>query len=419
MLQVEQATIDAIVDSAERFARVKLRPVANESFHSDMNTRVLQTILASYGKRLDKTKLDRHAYIHSEVPVETVEEMGKMGFFGLTIPEKFKGLGLDYTTMARVTEILSGAWLGAGSIATRNQITATSILQNGTPEQQELWLPQLASGEMMTAIAVTEPDYGSDIANVATIATREGDEFVLTGSKMWCTYAHRANYLTVLARTGPGEGKNGLSLFLVEKPSKDVVEGQGISGSYIPTICYHGIPSFELRLDNVRVPLDNLVGGEEGIGKGFYYTLIGFQEGRLQTAARAIGVAKEAYEAALQYSKDRKQFGVPINTFQAVQHNLADMSTKLVAARSLVYAACNQMDKDYSSGRLLANQAKLFATDTADDVTGRAMEIFGAYGVARDYPIARLRADALLLGKFEGSNNVLRNMIAKDMLRST
>jgi len=411
-----------LLESVKRLVDEEIDPIANERYHAGLNPDALYAALEDLGldaalKKLgfDKTDLSKYAYLPAEVPSGIIETMGELGLFGLTIPEEYGGAGQGYATMAKVTEILSGAWLAVGSIATRNQITSTAILNHGTDRQREEWLPRLTSGEMMTAIAVTEPDYGSDIGNLQCRAERDGNHFVLNGQKMWCTYAHRANYLTTLARTSD-EGRKGLTLFLVEKPSGDVLEGQGISGTYIRTDSYHGIPSFSLFFDNCRVPLENVVGEEEGLGKGFYATLNGFQEGRLQTAARAVGVAQRAYDLAFQYAKDRKQFGQPIIEFQAIQHQLAEMYTDLQAAKTLTYRACEAMDEDPEQARPLVYAAKLYTTGMADRVTNTTKKIHGAYGVSQETDIPRLCADAQVLGLFEGSPNIQKNMITRELM---
>ena len=402
MLDLEEQ----ILAEVRKFADKELKPIANKRFHSCLNAEVVQNICSE--KEIQELKKFENKY--AEVPVEVVNTMKEMGLFGLIIPEKYGGLGLRYTIMSQVTEILSSAWLAAGSIATRNQITSTALLKNGTEKQKNGWLPKLASGEMMTAIAVTEPDYGSDILNLRTKAERDGNSFILNGTKMWCTYAHRANYLTVLARTG-GEGAKGLSLFLVEKPSSEFIEGQGISGNYIHTIAYHGIPSFEIVFENCKVPLENLVGEEDGLGKGLYATLKGFQEGRLQTAARSVGVAQAAFDAAFQYAHGRKQFGNPIADFQAIQHMLADMYTDIQAAKALTYRACDAMDKNSGEAEILCYASKLHATQMVDRVTRSAMEIHGGYGIAQEHDVSRSRLDAQVLDLFEGTPQVQRNMV--------
>ncbi|WP_462137038.1 acyl-CoA dehydrogenase family protein [Candidatus Mycalebacterium sp.] len=278
------------------------------------------------------------AEIHNEnkeIPPEIIREMGKLGYFGMIFPEEYGGVGLDYVSMAIVTEELSRGLLSAGSIMTRNIITGTLLQNGGTEEQRKKFLPGLASGELMSAAAFTEPDNGSDLAGVKVTATKDGDHYILHGEKTWCTFANRANVLAVLARTDPDASKRhkGLSIFLVEKEPSEHLDHPNIAGGPIPTIGYHGMKSFTVSFDECRVPAENLLGLEEG--QGFYHLMTTFEAARIQTAARAVGVAQAAFEEGIKYAKERVQFGQPISDFQIIRHKLSEMWVEIGNPRAI------------------------------------------------------------------------------------
>ncbi|MBI4841631.1 MAG: acyl-CoA dehydrogenase family protein [candidate division NC10 bacterium] len=258
---------------------------------------------------------DRHDRENREIPTDILKRMAELGYFGLTIPEAYGGLGLDYASMAIVAEELSRAWLSVGSVMTRNLITGTLLLAHGTEEQKQRFLPGIAGGDLLTAAAFTEPDAGSDTAAISTRAVRHADEYLVTGAKTWCTIANRAHILTTLVRTDPDPAKRhkGLSILLIQKEPGDGFDPPAIAGEPIPTIGYHGMTSFSLSFDRCPVPAKNLIGEREH--QGFYQLMATYESARLQTAARAVGVAQAAYEAALTYAKQRVQFGQPISNF--------------------------------------------------------------------------------------------------------
>jgi len=358
---------------------------------------------------------DRYDRENGEIPTEILKGMAELGYFGLTVPEAYGGLGLDYASMAIVAEELSRAWLSVGSVMTRNLITGTLLLVHGTEEQKQRFLPGLASGDLLTAAAFTEPDAGSDTAAVSTRAVREGDRYLLTGAKTWCTFANRAQVLTVLARTDPDPAKRhrGLSILLAQKVPGDGFDPPAISGEPIATIGYHGMKSFSLSFDRCPVPARNLIGETEN--RGFYQLMATYESARIQTAARAVGVAQAAYEAALAYSKQRAQFGQAICNFQAIRHKLADMATEIEAARQLTYYACAMKD----SGKrcdLEAGMAKVFAAEMAERVTSEAMQVHGGYGYSLEYPVQRYWRDARVFRIFEGTSEIQRDVIAKRIL---
>lgn len=352
---------------------------------------------------------------NKEIPPEIIKEMGDLGYFGMIFPEQYGGVGMDYVSMAIVTEELSRGLLSAGSVMTRNIITGTLLQNGGTEEQKKRFLPGLASAEFMSAAAFTEPDNGSDLAGIKLRATKDGDHYVLHGEKTWCTFANRANILAVLARTDADASKRhkGLSIFLVEKEPGEKLDHPNISGGPIPTIGYHGMKSFTVSFDECRVPAENLLGAEEG--KGFYHLMTTFEAARIQTAARAVGVGQAAFEAGIKYAKERTQFGQPISNFQIIRHKLSEMWVELEAARNLTYVAAEKKD----SGKrcdLEAGIAKAKGAEMAEFVTREAMQIFGSYGYSEEYPMERFWRDARVFSIFEGTSEIQHEVIARRLL---
>jgi alkylation response protein AidB-like acyl-CoA dehydrogenase len=351
----------------------------------------------------------------AEIPMPVIRKMAELGYFGLIFPERYGGMGLDTLSMAIVTEELSRGWLSVGSVMTRMIITGTLLMSGGTEEQRRRYLPKIASGELLTAAAFTEPDHGSDTAGMTCRAIKEGDRYLLRGEKTWCTFANRAHILTVLCRTNPDASlrHKGLSMFLVEKEPGDGFHPPELGGSPIPTIGYKGMKSYALQFDGYPVAADNLLGGEEG--RGFYQLMPTYEYARIQTAARAVGVAQAALEAALGYARERKQFGVPIAEHQVIRHKLAHMATELEAARQLCYHAAQIKDQ---GGRadLEAGYAKAFAAEMAERVTSEAMQVFGGYGYSREYPVQRFWRDARVFRIFEGTSEIQSEVIAKRLL---
>jgi (2S)-methylsuccinyl-CoA dehydrogenase len=337
------------------------------------------------------------------------------------VPEEYGGFAgggeSDYLGMVIATEELSRGSLGAGgSLITRPEILTRALVKGGTEDQKQEWLPKLASAEVMAAVAVTEPDFGSDVANikVTATATPEGDGWMVNGVKTWCTFGARADVLMLLARTDPDRSKihRGLSLFVVPKPRG---EGHGfvftddrggkMEGRAIDTIGYRGMHSYEVAFDNWFVGNDNLVGGEAGQGQGFYLQMAGFENGRLQTAARAIGVMQAAYEDARQYAADRTVFGKPIAGYQLTKAKLGRMAITIQAARQFSYAVARMMAK--GEGTLEAAMVKAYVCKAAEWVTREAMQIHGGYGYAEEYSVSRLFVDARVLSIFEGADETL------------
>lgn len=360
--------------------------------------------------------------VHREdliIPDAILEPLKEMGMFGLSIPETYGGLQEDDKEdtmgMIVVTEELSRGSLGAaGSLITRPEILSRALLKGGTEEQKKHWLPQLAVGEPLCAVAVTEPNYGSDVAGVRLKATATEGGWIINGAKTWCTFGGKAGLLMVLARTNPdmSAGHRGLSMFLVEKPTSDGHEfeitpetGGKLTGRAISTIGYRGMHSFELFFDDFFVPAKNMLGGDEGEGKGFYYAMAGFAGGRIQTAARAVGVMRAAFEKAISYSKERVVFNRAIAQYQLTQVKLARMAALLLACRQITYDVANLMDQ--GSGDMEASGAKLFASKTAEWLTREALQIHGGMGYAEETPVSRYFVDARVLSIFEGAEETL------------
>ncbi|MCH8029193.1 MAG: acyl-CoA dehydrogenase family protein [Candidatus Dadabacteria bacterium] len=352
---------------------------------------------------------------NEEIPQEIIKQMAELGYFGLIFPDEYDGVGLDYISMAIVAEELSRGWLSVGSVMTRSIITGTLLLAHGTDEQKQRWLPGIARGEIMTAAAFTEPDSGSDTGSMKLRAKKKGDGYVLSGEKMWVTFANRAHILTVLARTDPDPKSRhrGLSIFLVEKEPGETIDHPNIQGEPIPTVGYHGMRSYSLSFDECFVPAENLISLEEN--KGFYQLMATYESARIQTASRAVGVAQAAFEAALKYSKERHQFGQPISNFQAIRMKLSEMASKIEAARQLVYYASSMKD----SGKrcdLEAGMAKVIAAEMVEYVTREAMQVFGGYGYSKEYPVERFWRDGRVISLFEGTTEIQHEVIARRLL---
>jgi (2S)-methylsuccinyl-CoA dehydrogenase len=363
------------------------------------------------------------------VPERFITQMAELGYFGLAIPEAYGGSDMGNLAMILTTEELSRASLaGAGSLITRPEILTKALLQGGTEQQKQHWLPRIAAGEVMVGIAVTEPDIGSDVAALKCRAERRGDGWVIDGPKSWCTFAGRADVLAVLLRTDPdvSKGAKGLSLFIVPKEAADGHEfdlvqpgGGRLVGKADATPGYRGMHSFTLNFENYSVPADCLVGGEAGLGRGFYLQMAGFAAGRLQTGGRACGLAQAALEKTAEYVVDRTQFGRPISEFQLTAFTLGRMAAALASARALTYAAARAMDEDERAAAPLAAQAKLLACDTAVEVTQMGQLMHGGWGYAEEYPISRYVVDALVLPIFEGVKPILElKVVARSLLAS-
>lgn len=386
---------EMVQDTFRRFAENKVRPIA-EHIHRR----------------------------NGDIPEDVISGLAEMGGFGLSIPVEYGGFSeggeSEYIAMVVATEELSRGSLGAGgSLITRPEILTRALLAGGTEEQKHEWLPKLASAEVMAAVAVTEPDYGSDVAGIKVTASRVDGGWLINGVKTWCTFGARANVLMLLARTDPDRSKahRGLSMFVVPKP---VGEGSGFTftqadsahtpagkmeGRPIDTIGYRGMHSYEISFENWFVESSNQVGLEEGLGRGFYYQMAGFENGRLQTAARAIGVMQAAFEEARSYASDRIVFGQSISEYQLTKAKLARMAVVIQAARQFAYEVARKMGR--GEGQLEASMVKAYVCKAAEWVTREAMQIHGGFGYAEEYPVSRYFLDARVLSIFEGADETL------------
>ncbi|MDB5316824.1 MAG: acyl-CoA dehydrogenase [Rhodospirillales bacterium] len=351
------------------------------------------------------------------IPIELVGKLAEMGVFGLTVPEEFGGLGLGKVAMCLVSEALSGAYLGVGSLGTRSEIAAELIRLGGTDEQKERWLPAISSGEVLPTAVFTEPSTGSDLGSLRTRAVRDGDIYRIHGAKTWITHGARSDLMTLLVRTDPlAEGYRGLSMLLAEKPrgtSENPFPAQGMSGTEIHVLGYRGMKEYEIAFDGFEVPVTALLGGVEG--QGFKQLMETFESARIQTAARALGVAQNALELGLSYARDRGQFGKQIIAFPRVHAKLAFMATETMMARQLSYHAARQKD----AGRrcdIEAGMAKLLAARIAFSNADCALQIHGGNGYALEYPISRVLCDARILSIFEGAAEIQAQVIARGLL---
>ncbi|WP_407494598.1 acyl-CoA dehydrogenase family protein [Pseudooceanicola sp. MF1-13] len=351
------------------------------------------------------------------IPMEVINELAEMGVFGLTIPEEFGGLGLTKASMVVVSEELSRGYIGVGSLATRSEIAAELVLAGGTDAQKEQWLPGLASGEILPTAVFTEPNTGSDLASLRTRAVKDGDDYRITGNKTWITHAARTHVMTVLARTDPATtDHNGLSMFLAEKTpgtDEDPFPTEGMTGGEIEVLGYRGMKEYELGFDNFHVKGENLLGGVEG--QGFRQLMKTFEAARIQTAARAIGVAQAALDVGLQYALDRKAFNQPLANFPRVSGKLAMMAVEIAVARQLTYFSAYEKDNDRRCD-LEAGMAKLLGARVAWACADNALQIHGGNGFALEYTISRILCDARILNIFEGAAEIQAQVIARRLL---
>lgn len=369
---------------------------------------------------------------NSDIPEEIIGGLRELGGFGLSVPEAYGGFSeggvSEYLGMVVATEELSWGSLGiGGSLITRPEIMTRALLSGGTEAQREYWLPRLASAESLAAIAVTEPDYGSDVAALTTTATPDGEGWRINGTKTWCTFAARADVLVLLARTEADRtlAHRGLSLFLVPKPQGEAhgfvfhdEHGGRLEGRPIDTVGYRGMHSYELSFDNWYVGDDALVGGEAGRGKGFYFQMAGFENGRIQTAARAVGLMQAAYDAALNYAQNRKVFGQSLIEYELTRVKLGTMAAIIQCTRQFSLHVARQMGAQ--EGSIEASMAKAYVCRAAEWVTREAMQIHGGMGYAEEYAVSRYFLDARVLSIFEGADETLAiKVIARRILDAT
>lgn len=373
-----------IQESAREFTRAVVRPIAD---------------------RLDPVK--------GEIPRELIEQMAELGYFGILIPEEYGGLGLGAFEYCLVAEELARGWMSVASMIARGNALIGS-LKAMTPEQKKVYLPRMAAGEFLGAFSLSEPDAGSDVANISCRARRVGDEWEITGNKYWCTFADGADFIMVFARTDPKVDPKarhrGISAFMVEKPRGKLPEG--VSGSPIPKIGYFGWTTWELAFDGCRVPAANLIGEE---GRGFYLATAGLETARAHTAARSIGLAQAGLDDAIDYARQRRQFGKPIASFQAIRFKIASMATEIEAARSLMYAVCEKIDQGMRCDKE-ASMVKLFASEMSERVTSEALQILGGGGYTTLNQVERHWRDARLTKIFEGTSEIQMRIISDHLL---
>jgi (2S)-methylsuccinyl-CoA dehydrogenase len=354
------------------------------------------------------------------IPLEVISKLAELGVFGLTVPPEYGGMGLGKESMCVVSEELSRGYIGVGSLGTRSEIACELILAGGTPAQKEKWLPLIASGAILPTAVFTEPNTGSDLASLKTRALREGDHYSVTGNKTWITHPVRADLMTLLVRTDPSApGYKGLSMLLAEKPrgsDADPFPAQGMSGGEIEVLGYRGMKEFEIAFDGFKVKAENLLGGVEG--QGFKQLMQTFESARIQTAARAVGVAQSALDLAIRYASERVQFGKPLIAFPRVADKIVMMAVEVAMARQLTYYAAREKD----GGRrcdLEAGMAKLLGARVAWAAADNALQIHGGNGFALEYPVSRVLCDARILNIFEGAAEIQAQVIARRLLEGS
>ncbi len=345
------------------------------------------------------------------VPLDVIEKMKDMGLFGITIPEEYGGMGLDYTTFAMIFEELSKTWMSISGVIGTHHIMAHVVANFGTEEQKQRFLPAFATGEKRGGLALTEPNAGSDVQSIELSAVKDGEEYVINGTKMFITNGRHGNTFALMTKTDRDATPphRGMSCFIAEKGGPGFEVGRDLD-----KLGYRGLDTCELIFEDFRVPVENLVGGQEG--RGFQQVMSGLEGGRINIAARSVGVATAAFEAAIKYAQQRQTFGVPISQHQAIQLKLADMATKIEAARLLTYTAAEKKDRGERVD-LEAGMAKLFASEICAEVTLEAMRIHGGYGYIKEYPLERYYRDAPLMIIGEGTNEIQRLVIARQLLQ--
>jgi (2S)-methylsuccinyl-CoA dehydrogenase len=441
---IRPADLTSDHDVISRLSSPALSRLMTEGGSQAVKSRVAELVANSRGKAtVENTGLDEtfemirdqfHSFADAKVipfahqwhlkdeliPLELVKELGDLGVFGLTIPEEFGGAGMGKTAMCVVSEELSRAWIGVGSLATRSEIAAELILTGGTEAQKAEWLPKLASAEILPTAVFTEPNTGSDLGALRTRGELKGDQYVVTGNKTWITHAARADVMTLLVRTDPATTDyRGLSMLLAPKLRGDDAQPfptPGMSGGEIEVIGYRGMKEYEIGFDGFTVPAANLLGGVEG--QGFKQLMATFESARIQTAARAVGVAQRGLELGLAYALDRNQFGGPIFGFPRVANKLAMMAAELMGVRQLTYFAARQKD-DGKRCDLEAGMAKLIAARAAWAAADNALQIHGGNGFAMEYEVSRVLADARILNIFEGAGEIQAQVIARRLLEDS
>ncbi len=414
------AVRDLIAKGNDTRTRMRIAELIVEGRFGDRGLDETEVMIAEQFRKVADSHADAAHQWHLDdelIPMEVIEQLAELGVFGLSIPEDWGGLDMGKTAMCVVTEELARGYIGLGSLGTRSEIAAELIRLGGTEEQKARWLPGIAAGEIMPTAVFTEPNTGSDLGSLRTRAVRDGEVYRITGNKTWITHAARSDIMTLLARTDPDEkGYRGLSMFIAEKPrgtDADPFPAPGMSGGEIPVLGYRGMKEYELAFDGFEVPAANLLGGVEG--EGFKQLMATFESARIQTAARAVGVAQNALELGLGYARDRQQFGKAILAFPRVAGKLAWMAVETMLARQITLFAAREKD----SGRrcdIEAGMAKLLAARVAWANADNALQVHGGNGYAMEYKISRVLCDARILNIFEGAAEIQANVIARGLL---
>ncbi len=421
----EDAVADLVADGSSTAVKAKLAKfIADQPSATTFGCSGLDEMHAEMHEQMRKfseAEVVPHAHEwHLQnvyIPMELVSKIAELGVFGLTIPEDLGGLGLGKEAMCVVSEELSRGYIGVGSLGTRSEIAGELILHNGTDEQKQKYLPKIASGEILPTAVFTEPNTGSDLASLKTRAVKDGDSYTVTGQKTWITHPVRADLMTLLVRTNPDEkGYRGLSMLLVEKPrgsDDEPFPAEGMSGGEIEVLGYRGMKEYDISFDDFSVPESQLLGGVEG--QGFKQLMNTFEGARIQTAARAVGVAQCAMDIGLKYALDRQQFGQAIYNFPRVANKIVMMAVEVMIARQLTYAAAREKDQGHRCD-LEAGMAKLLGARVAWAAADNALQIHGGNGFALEYPISRVLCDARILNIFEGAGEIQAQVIARRLL---
>ncbi len=421
----EDAVSDLIVSGSDEGVKARLAELIAEQPNSttfgDSGLDELHVEMHEQMRKFSQAEVLPHAHewhLKNEyIPLEMISKLAELGVFGLTIPEELGGLGLGKEAMCVVSEELSRGYIGVGSLGTRSEIAGELILHNGTEEQKQEYLPKISSGEILPTAVFTEPNTGSDLASLKTRAVKDGDTYTVTGQKTWITHPVRADLMTLLVRTNPDEkGYRGLSMLLVEKPrgtDENPFPAEGMTGGEIEVLGYRGMKEYDISFDEFKVPESQLLGGVEG--QGFKQLMATFEGARIQTAARAVGVAQSAMDLGLKYALDRNQFGKPIYAFPRVANKVVMMAVEVMAARQLTYFAAREKDQGRRCD-LEAGMAKLLGARVAWACADNALQIHGGNGFALEYPVSRVLCDARILNIFEGAAEIQAQVIARRLL---
>jgi (2S)-methylsuccinyl-CoA dehydrogenase len=421
----EDAAADVIAAGGDQSVKAKLATLIEHAQGATTfgNSGLDETMAAIHEQMRDFSEAEVVPHAHewhlanAYIPIEIVQKVAELGVFGLTLPEEYGGLGLGKLAMCVVSEELSRGYIGVGSLGTRAEIAGELIHNNGTPEQKEKYLPKIATGEWLPTAVFTEPNTGSDLASLKTRAVKDGNAYKITGQKTWITHPVRADIMTVLTRTNPDEkGYRGLSMFIAEKPrgtDENPFPATGMTGGEIEVLGYRGMKEYDISFDGFEVPAENLLGGTEG--QGFKQLMNTFEGARIQTAARAVGVAQCAMDLALKYALERNQFGKPIYAFPRVYNKVVMMAVETMIARQLSYFAAREKDEGHRCD-LEAGMAKLLGARVAWANADNALQIHGGNGFALEYPVSRVLCDARILNIFEGAAEIQAQVIARRLL---